>query len=433
MSLEKLIALAGREHVSGYRRKTKGGKTVTVSQYTRSPGDMSPKELADEISKLTKAETSGSGASGIDATRNRTRKKLLERELASRARTGSSSPAGMAEKLDPLSFGPPDRDGAPRAAITDKEYEAHVKNVRKILADPKTIEKDTTLTHGVRDANGEIIDGMYKEERAAQHRKIIASILNKNARVPRDRKAVMSGGLGGAGKGYVLEKYADISEEVFLTIDPDEMKKELIERGMAPEVEGLAPMEMAALLHEESSHLAKFLTKAATARGMNVIIDGTMADGPKTVRKAEALRAKGYDVEAVFVDVPLEVSLQSALDRHRGGLDRLRSGESPLGGRFVPPEYLEASRMPEGSEFLSRNSETFAGLQKSGAFSRARVFDNSKSKDKVPPKLTSDVWTEIPPVKQPELKTASQRAAYAALIGHGMSPAAALAAARRLP
>ena len=39
----------------------------------------------------------------------------------------------------------------------------------------------------------------------------------------------MAGGLGGAGKSTVLEKYAGIDRSKYLTINPDDIKEEMAE------------------------------------------------------------------------------------------------------------------------------------------------------------------------------------------------------------
>lgn len=56
-AVDKLIALAGTERVSGYTRRSSTGKTVHVSAYTRSPGDMSVDDLNAEINDLMDDDT----------------------------------------------------------------------------------------------------------------------------------------------------------------------------------------------------------------------------------------------------------------------------------------------------------------------------------------------------------------------------------------
>ena len=86
--------------------------------------------------------------------------------------------------------------------------------------------------------------------------------------VPNDHKAIIAGGLAGAGKTTVLEKHAGIDRSQYLTINPDDIKAEMAKRGMVPKVDGLSPMEASDLIHEESSYMARQLATRArpTAR-----------------------------------------------------------------------------------------------------------------------------------------------------------------------
>ena len=75
--------------------------------------------------------------------------------------------------------------------------------------------------------------------------------------------AVVAGGLGGAGKTTVLGDHEGIDPTKYLTINPDDLKEELAQRGMIPKVDGLSPMEASDLVHEESSYLARQLALRA--------------------------------------------------------------------------------------------------------------------------------------------------------------------------
>ena len=106
--------------------------------------------------------------------------------------------------------------------------------------------------------------------------------------------AIIAGGLSGAGKSTVLEKYAGIDRSQYLTVNPDKIKEEMAERGMVPMVEGLSPMEASDLVHEESSYIARQLALLAQADGKNIIWDITMSSQAKTEHRIDELRAAGY-------------------------------------------------------------------------------------------------------------------------------------------
>lgn len=105
-SVDRLIALAGPEHVSGYTRKTKTGKTVHVSSYTRDPGDMANTELYSEFKGL-------SGKTSDPQARNRLQRVVTE----IRKRQNS----GEWQKKD---GGPAKKPVAP-AAKTETNAESH--------------------------------------------------------------------------------------------------------------------------------------------------------------------------------------------------------------------------------------------------------------------------------------------------------------------
>jgi predicted kinase len=181
----------------------------------------------------------------------------------------------------------------------------------------------------------------------------------------------MAGGLGGAGKTTVLESYAGIDRSQYLTINPDEIKEEMADRGLIPPVEGLSPMEASDLVHEESSYIAKRLARRAMDDGKNVIWDITMASKDSTEERLAALDHAGYVTTGVFVDIPVEVSVQRADARHRDGHEKYRNGRG-LGGRYVPPEVILTQADPD---LGSKNRRTFESIK--ARLDNWVMYDNS--------------------------------------------------------
>jgi predicted kinase len=192
------------------------------------------------------------------------------------------------------------------------------------------------------------------------------------ASVPNEHRAIVAGGLGGAGKTTVLGDHAGIDRSKYLTINPDEIKEELARRGLVPKVEGLSPMEASDLVHEESSYMARQLAMRAQADGKNLIWDITMSSRTSTERRIDDLRTAGYTtVDGVFVDIPVEVSANRADARHRKDQDLYENGQG-LGGRYVPPEVITAQSDPEWG---SQNRKTFEEIK--SRFDRWARYDNS--------------------------------------------------------
>lgn len=205
-------------------------------------------------------------------------------------------------------------------------------------------------------------EGFYTHDRLRQQEEIIEEFLEAAKDVPEEGKAVFSGGLGGAGKGTVLRSdLVDFDPADFLTVDPDAIKEAMAVRGMIPKVAGfddISPMELSALVHEESSHIAARLATRAQATRKNMIYDITMSSERSVAKRLELLRQAGYDdVEMVFVDIPVETSVTRALARYEEGLRRYDAGEG-FGGRYVPPDIIRSHVDPEWGSVNRRTFET---------------------------------------------------------------------------
>lgn len=212
--------------------------------------------------------------------------------------------------------------GADWRPLTDLEHADQVAKVRDLLHKAVAEGLDTESRY-VTDPDKET----WARERRVGHDAIIADMYTAAADVPCEQRAILAGGLPGAGKTTVLEQYAGVDRSQYLTINPDDVKKELAKRGMIPGVPGLSPMEASELVHEESSHIAKQLALRAMQEGKNVIWDITMSSKESTEKRITDLRTFGYShVEAIFVDIPPEVSIGRTDTRHRQDHDSYRAG-----------------------------------------------------------------------------------------------------------
>jgi predicted kinase len=204
------------------------------------------------------------------------------------------------------------------------------------------------------------------------HNVIIDRISSQAQSVPAEGKAIIAGGLCGAGKTTVLFGYAGIDRSQYLTISPDNIKEELARDGLVPEIEGLSPMEASDLVHRESSYIARQLASRAMGEGKNLIWDIQMSTRDSVQERIDNLRSAGYEhVDAIFVDIPVEVSLERADARHREGEEKYRSGVG-LGGRYVPPEAITCQADPDWG---SQNRKVYEELKPS--FDRCSRYDNS--------------------------------------------------------
>ena len=187
----------------------------------------------------------------------------------------------------------------------------------------------------------------WTAERDRIHGELVRDIYSEASSVPCEYRAIIAGGLGGAGKSTVLSAQLGIDRSQYLTIDPDDIKEKMARRGLVPEIEGLSPMEASDLVHEESSVIAKQLAHRAQLDGKNLIWDITMSSQESTQERIDDLRSAGYSrIDAVFVDIPIETSIERTQARHREGHDKWRRGEG-LGGRYVPPEVILRQADPD--------------------------------------------------------------------------------------
>jgi predicted kinase len=239
--------------------------------------------------------------------------------------------------------------------LTDAEHADHVSEVRARLDKARTDGLATDHQHTT-----DLDHEQWTESRAVMQDAIIADLYGAAHEVPCERRAILAGGLPGAGKTTVLEQSASIDRSQYLMINPDEIKNEMAKRGMVPNVEGLTPMEASDLVHEESSHIARQLALRAMPEGKNLIWDITMSSRESTERRIGDLRAAGYSrVEAIFVEIPADVGVHRSDARHREGHDSYRAGHGQ-GGRFVPAEVIAAQADPDWG---SRNRRTFEEIK----------------------------------------------------------------------
>ena len=258
---------------------------------------------------------------------------------------------------------------ADRQPLTDAEHAEHVSEVRARLDKARADGLATDQQHTIDPARE-----VWSDQRDAMHDSIIDDLYARASDVPCERRAIIAGGLPGAGKSTILERYAGIDRSHYLTINPDDVKEEMARRDMIPPVSGLSPMEASDLVHEESSHIAKRLAHRAYADGKNVIWDITMSSRVSTENRVTALRTQGYEqIEGVFIDVAVDVSVARTESRHREGEDSYRAGDG-YGGRFVPAELIRAKADPEWG---SCNRKTFEDVKEH--FDCWYRYDNSGS------------------------------------------------------
>lgn len=226
-------------------------------------------------------------------------------------------------------------------------------------------------------ASSEVPGMEYTMERHLAQQEIIEDVLKAHDKVPCEGKAVLSGGMGGAGKTTVLTRYLGMDTSQYITINPDDIKEIMAERGMIPTLRGLTPMECSTLAHQEASYISSLIMKRAIAEKRNIILDGTMASMKSMRRRTGQLRDGGYHMSAVFVDITPETSQKRATSRYQRGMSKYTTSGEGQGGRILPASVNQGNTPEDTTRFRSRSAENLAALYEDGTIPSTPVVYNN--------------------------------------------------------
>jgi predicted ABC-type ATPase len=198
--------------------------------------------------------------------------------------------------------------------------------------------------------------GIDTPERRALRREIVERHLAGSAAVEgRAPVLFLMGGGGASGKGHVKDRLVetgDIPAGGAVQLDPDEIK------GNFPEYRELVAAgdsRAAAVVHEESSAVAKGILGAAMDGRRDIVYDVTLGNPDKGRALIDSAKAAGYDVHLFGVTVDTDVAVQRNAER------------AARTGRYVPVEsQLAAHRgFSEGFESYAARAD------------RARLYDTN--------------------------------------------------------
>lgn len=260
---------------------------------------------------------------------------------------------------------------APRGH-SGRRWDEHIQNLDTLLNEYHDNKIDSRSMFGQYDPVTKIT--RWHPERAKQHDEIVQELVAQMANIPRQQRAILMAGLGGAGKTWVQgQPFFGVDAKQFFTLSADNIKEMMAARGMMPTAKhdprfaGHSPMELSSLIHLESDEIAKRVAEIATKQGTNVIWDYRMANLPSALERIGRLQKNGYkDIGAFLVNVDPQRALKSAISRHKEGqqawLDSGGSDPAKQGGRWLPSfAHHEGSPTP-GSGMMSSSQEAFHQL-----------------------------------------------------------------------
>lgn len=209
--------------------------------------------------------------------------------------------------------------------------------------------------------------GKISADRVKLYNKIINKYLN-GVEQPEEGTATLDymGGGGGSGKSYTIAQgvVQVPGKGKAVQINSDDIKLEIPEfRQRAASDDPAISMGAANYVHEESSRIASMLTRAAMAKGLNIVIDGVASKPEKIGKEIQEARENGYaNVRAHYVSTPTDVAVKSSMDRYYNNPNKEER-------RYVPPSVLA-----EAHKSVSANFPKLAEL-----FDSVEVVQNDRS------------------------------------------------------
>lgn len=182
--------------------------------------------------------------------------------------------------------------------------------------------------------------------------------------------AYVMGGGGASGKGtvlHMLQEAGDIPKGGLVHIDPDAIKTGGGAHNLAGIPEYAAMLKRgdaraAAVVHEESSSIAKKVLARAIKGKYDIILDRTLGNPVKGVKELRALKDAGYDIQLTGITIDPRLAVSRAVKRAAKSL------------RYVPLDALLTAHRG-----FARGFETYAEMA-----DQARLIDNSIIRGETP-------------------------------------------------
>lgn len=267
--------------------------------------------------------------------------------------------------------------------MTPEDAARHIALIRELSSPGGPVTKDAP-TASINNPEW-WIDGELTPPRSRLFAQLLEDAAAKYPDALNERRALVLAGPPGAGKGSVADRVLGAAKASYVNVDADEFKSALLRQAIAdgsyeswikpPAVRELEaggerffPMELAALVHEESSELASAQRTRMMGRGTNIIVDTVLGSEASAIELGSQLQRAGYSVHIVDVEVPFEVSEERIVQRWSEAIASAEAGQDPLGGRWVPSAY--ARPLFDTSHGRARSQDAAALLAENPAVER---------------------------------------------------------------
>jgi hypothetical protein len=212
-----------------------------------------------------------------------------------------------------------------KSPLPEVKYSQSNKAMRWIAEHPFKYDESRTMDENIQRAERlaqEYLDTFGTTDQIntparQQLRKQIADKLYGNGAKKKEGKVWLVLGVPASGKSTFSDPL--VEREGALLIDSDEAKK------LLPEFSnGL----LAGAVHEESANIAETVFSRAMTNYDNMVLPLVGKTMPKLQEKIDKLKEVGYEVNLIYVDLPVEKAIERTKARFRHT------------GRLVPPNYL---------------------------------------------------------------------------------------------